>query len=209
MSAFLEEEALSDSILFNGTVDGAHDLGNTYFLATSNEQGHPQFYLGVERLYISADSFIEFEFNQDQLRLSAGAPWFIEGGRTDGDLLVRMTFTAGSLTSVDLERWEQGAFQVLEFANTSPGDGCTDRGTFVFCVGPTPLEHPAEGFEVWNAAYQIVPATAPDDFVEIGVDIAALVGAGVNYTGFLIRTAEDVAMNRFRVLGRPGQGSAP
>ena len=202
MSALLNEEILSESILFNGTVDGVHDLGNAYFLATADSQGNPQLYVAVERLYMAADTFIEFEFNQGRVHLGLGAPWMIKGGRTDGDLLVRMNFIAGLLDSVEVEQWQLGVFQAIVGTGASPGDGCTDMTTYVFCVRDTPIDHPTEGFEVWDTEYNLVERTPPDDFVEIGLDVAALLGAPVNFSGIQIRTEEDIAMNSFKVLGQ-------
>jgi hypothetical protein len=199
-SALLSAGDLSDEVIYNGAVRAAHDLGNAYVIATKGTDEHMRLYVGVERLITEDGTFIEFEFNQEEVRISSGAPWPIVGERSEGDLIVRMIFSNRILQSVEIEEWQQGGFQFVETGAGISGNSCFQQPAFMYCVGPPPIWHPDEGFEVWDENYNRLAPTYPDDFVELGIDIDLLVGPGVDFAGVLLRTPEDIALNSFRVF---------
>jgi hypothetical protein len=200
---------ISDEVIYNGAVRAAHDLGNAYVIATKGTDEHLRLYVGVERLITEDGTYIEFEFNQNPVQISAGNPWPLVGERSEGDLIVRMIFSNRILQSVEIEEWQQGGFQFVETGAGVSGNSCFQQPAFMYCVGPPPIWHPDEGFEVWDENYNRLPPTHPDDFVELGIDIDLLVGPGVDFAGVLLRTPEDIALNSFRVFEPLAQSGGP
>jgi len=209
MSALLPGPRLQDEVLYNGAVRREHDLGNGYVLATIGTDNHLRLYAGVERLVSDAVTYIEFEFNQNPVRLGGGAPWPVIGMRVEGDLLVRMAFANQALQSVGLEQWQGDGFKVLKTGAGITGDRCLQQKEFMYCTGRPPIRHSAQGFEVWDENYNPLDPTPPDSFVEVGIDIDLLVGPQVDITSVLFRTPEDIAMNNFRVFEKLAQLDEP
>lgn len=210
MSALLIGRKLSEEVLYNGAVRAEHDLGNGYVLATIGKDNHLRIYAGVERLITDAGTFVEFEFNQNRVRLSSGSPWPIVGERQQGDLLVRMIFSGRVLQSVQVEQWDQGGFRFLDTGRGISGEACMQTPKFMYCVGRPPILHPVDGFEVWDEDNIPLDPVLADDFVEVGIDVDRLAGPQTHFTSVLFRTPEDIAMNSFQVfdrlayLGMPG-----
>jgi len=200
MSALLPGLKLEDEVLYNGAVRPEHDLGNGYVLATIGADNHLRLYAGVERLVSDAVTFIEFEFNQNPVRLGGGSPWPVIGKREDGDLLVRMVFANRALQLVELEQWRQGGFMVLKTGAGITGESCRQKRDFMYCTGMPPIRHAEEGFEVWDEDFNPLDPTSADNFVEVGIDIDLLLGPQADITSVLFRTPEDIAMNNFRVF---------
>ena len=209
MSALLPGPRLQDEVLYNGAVRPEHDLGNGYVLATIGADNHLRLYAGVERLVTDAVTFIEFEFNQNPVRIGPGSPWPLVGNRVEGDLLVRMVFANRALQSVELEQWRQNGFQVLKTGAGIAGDRCLQKRDFMYCTGLPPIRHSVEGFEVWDEDYNPLDQTPPDNFVEVGIDIDLLLGQQADITSVLFRTPEDIAMNNFRVFEKLAQLDVP
>lgn len=205
MSALLSGQRLEDEVLYNGAVRPEHDLGNGYILATIGADNHLRLYAGVERLVSDVVTFIEFEFNQNPVRLGSGSPWPVIGNRVDGDLLVRMVFANRTLQSVGLEQWSQGGFKVLKTGAGIAGDSCLEKRDFMYCTGPPPIQHVVEGFEVWDEDFNPLDPTLADNFVEVGIDIDLLLGPQADITSVLFRTPEDIAMNNFQVFQKLAQ----
>jgi len=205
MSALLPGPRLQDEVLYNGAVRPEHDLGNAYVLATVGSDNHLRLYAGVERLVSDAVTFIEFEFNQNPVRIGSGSPWPLIGSRVDGDLLVRMVFANRVLQSVELEQWRQGTFEVQKTGAGIAGNSCLQKRDFMYCTGLPPIRHAEEGFEVWDEDYNPVDPTRPDNFVEVGIDVDLLIDQQADITSVLLRTPEDIAMNNFRVFERLAQ----
>jgi hypothetical protein len=179
----------------NGVVARAHDLGNGYVLARRDRGGSLQIYAGVERLDSSDDTFVEFEFNQGVVEVQQGAPWPIHGERLPGDLLARVDFTTGVFTGATLMRWDGTAYEVL--ASTGPaGNGGPD---FFVCVGAPPLAPVAA--EVWDETGEPAQVLEPRSFLEIGVNVATLLGASPEFTSIQVRTPEDIILDSFRRIG--------
>ena len=85
---------------FARQVNAAHDLGHVYFMRSTGKDDHARMYVGIERLSVPADSFIEIEFNQLPVKVGSGNPWWsLNGERIDGDLLARINLTRGQPAS--------------------------------------------------------------------------------------------------------------
>ena len=189
------------SLIDNGVVPGPDDLGNGYVLARTDNLGSLIYHVGVERLASTADTWVEFELNQGIVRVRSGAPWPIEGERRAGDLVVRVTYTAGVLARADLFVWDGFGFRAASGA-ASAGPDCTDVGpVLMFCAGPPPL-HSAQP-QAWDSQWLPVAAAPPNSFVEIGVNVAALLGSNIAYTTIQVRTPRDIILDSFRIAGTP------
>jgi len=191
------------AIVGNGVVPAAGDLGNGYVYATRDGAGNLILYGGVERLDSPGDTYVEFEFNQDVVKVNSGVPWPIYGTRTPGDILVRLSFAGGVMTRGEFGVWDGTAFQIVSSSETAemPCGGVT--GLHVFCTGPPPMETVSD--EVWDSAGTPVETRPPDSFVEFGVDVAGLVGSNVELTSILVRTPRDVILDSFRTFGHWAQ----
>ena len=208
MSVINGEAALADETVFNGTIDAPHDIANAHLMAKRDATGNLELYAGVEILSwagttTSPNTYVEFEFNQGVVRVQSGTPWPIHGDRLDGDLLVRMNFTAGGLSSVDFKQWAATSYQVINTVAVNDAESCHGAGTaYIFCTGAPVLAYPAGGHEVWDMDGNSVPSVAPDGFVEVGVDVAGLLGASMDFTSILIRTPNDIALSNFGMMGQ-------
>lgn len=204
-------DLLSDELVFNGTVDAPNDVGNVYVMASRNQTGGLQIYAGAELLSWAGTSpspstYIDFEFNQDEVRVKSGTPWPIYGNRTDGDLLVRMNFAGGALSSVGIGRWNGNGFVGL--SSTAVTQACQSAGTYVFCSGDPVVPYPVGGYDVWDMDGNAVPSVAPDGFVQVGVDVASFPSVSTNFTSIVIRTPNDIVLSSFSAIGQAAQSTA-
>jgi hypothetical protein len=179
----------------NGTVTAAHDLGNAYFWVTTDAAGSMRLHGAVERLASDVDSYVEFEFNQGVVRVTTGAPWPIRGKREEGDLLVRIDLRQGAIDSATFKRWNGDDFQTL--LNAGP-DGC-GGSMYRYCLGAPPFQSIPD--ETWDAAGHVLQPTHADRFLEIGIDLNALLGSNVEFSSIQVRTPEDAIMDSFRRIG--------
>lgn len=198
MSALLVSGRLDQEVLYNGAVSPAHDLGNIYFLVARGVSGDLRYFLAIERLFTPADSWIEIEFNQQPVLLGAGTGWWpLLGERKDGDLLVRLALAGGRLSEVEIETWQGGAYTMLDQFNGSPGKGCRGSDHFIYCGGTPPIDHSGPGFELWDTQFRPVAPIRPNDFLQVGLEPARLIGPDTIFGGVLVRTPEDIALNGF------------
>jgi hypothetical protein len=182
-------------VVDNGLVSAANDLGNGYVWARRDAGGNLQVYAGVERLDTPADTWVEFEFHQDLVQVHVGAPWPVHGSLTQGDILARVNFAAGVLSSATFMRWDGSGYQAVAAVGPE-GAGGPD---VMVCVGAPPLSPIAQ--EVWDAAGNPVQVRPPNSFIEIGFNVAALLGSNVEFTSVQVRTPEDVILDGFRHIG--------
>lgn len=182
-------------LLDNGVVAPAHDLGNGYAWVKRVAGGNRQLYAGVERFESGADTFVEFEFNQGIVEIRDGAPWPIYGERQAGDLIVRVDFAAGVLAGATVLQWDGTIYQVVASAGPEGGSGAD----FFVCVGAPPVEPVVA--EVLDTADELTQGAAPSSFVEIGVNVAAMLGSNPNFTSIQVRTPEDIILGSFRQIG--------
>ncbi|MEE8523482.1 MAG: hypothetical protein V3T72_06085, partial [Thermoanaerobaculia bacterium] len=205
MSALQGAETLAASVIYNGVVAPAHEIGNAYVYTTFDSVGQLVVYVGIERLEVAADSYVELELNQDRVRVTSGAPWPIRGQRTADDLLVRLDIVQGVVNSVAVKRWvaAAGAFETIVESGGLATSACNGEPTrFLFCSGSPPIAPPQE---VWDAAGRPLETTVPDSFVEVGVHVGNLLGGYVDFTSIQVRSPEDVVLGSFREIGYWGR----
>jgi len=204
IDAFFMEDKISDGIgldmsvlaagdmqtVDNGIVAGANDLGNGYVWARTDAGGNLQIFAGVERLDSPADTYVEFEFNQDVVKVHSGTPWPIQGGRTPGDVLVHVNFVAGALSSAVFMRWDGASYQPVAGAGPEGYNG----PDYLVCAGGTPLPPIAQ--ETWDAAGFPVQVIQPNSFVEVGLNVGPM-----EFTSVQVRTPGDVILDSFRNIG--------
>lgn len=209
MSALVTAEALSDHLVYNGTVDGSNDIGNTYVLAAQDGDGNLVLYAGIERLTTTAESYIDLEFNQDVVQVRQGDPWPLHGSRTANDILIRLNLAEGAISSVEFRRWdESGAFETIDQAGSLSHGACRGAGTrYVVCIGSPPIE--STEVELWDADGAPVGYLPPDSFVEIGINVDVLLGtAHPDFTSIQVRTPGDISLNVFKNIGLWGAAAA-
>lgn len=204
MSALMGGDTISDQFLYNGPVNAAHDLGNVYFMTSTDHEGGPRLFTAVGRLSGQESTFIEFEFNQVPLSLGSGVPWWrLKGERTEGDLSVRMNFNGGSLDLVEILEWQEDAFEVVQSLPGLYFHGCNKRPAIIYCVAtPRISEAPGEGFEVWDENFEILDPTPPDELVELAINVRELLGKQVDFSSTVIRTPQDISINTFKRVAR-------
>jgi hypothetical protein len=185
----------SDGLVYRGSAAAAHDLANAYAYSTFDSGGDLLLYAGAERLD-SGDSYIEFEFNQAHIRLGYGPPWEITGGRTTGDLLARLVFRGGGLDSVEIERWVETSPGQFNFQSVDglSGESCNaDQTICAVCNGTDVDGGPWPNFDTVGDPEII----STDRFVEIGINVGALVGLQPDYVSIQVRTPEDITFGYF------------
>jgi len=179
----------------NGVVSADDDIGNAYVYTTFDSGGNLLVYGGVERLG-SGNSYVEFEVNQVKYRLGRGGygiglPWAIDGRRTSGDVVVRITFANGAVASMSVSGWQDGGWQPLAQV---AGEGCDfDELACVIANGSVIDGGPWQSFD---------PAAEPGEisvnrFAEFGVNLGALVGFQPAFVTVQIRTPQDIAFGYF------------
>jgi hypothetical protein len=185
----LEETALTaDGRVYNGTAAAAHDIGNAYVYWTRDSAENTVLYAAAERLG-TGDSSLDFEFNQEHFRLGhggygTGVPWNVDGARSDGDVLVELSFVGGALSTLQASQWNGGAWVAL---SSVVGEGCDIAETLCAVSNGAAITGGP-----WNP--QQIDAGR---FVEIGINVGALVGAQPRYTTVRLRTPEDAAFGYF------------
>lgn len=190
----------SDDQVENATVSADHDIGNAYIYSTHDAASNLVLFAGAERLG-SGDSYLEFEFNQVHVRLGHGGfgrgePWRIVGDQAVNDLLVRLNFTGGQLGSLEAYRWVEdtpgeGAFQPI---GTVSGENCNAEGTL--CVVGNGGDIDGGPWPNFDGEGDPETVTA-DRFVEMGINVGALLGSQPDYTSIRVRTPQDIAFGYF------------
>jgi len=182
----------------NGAVMREHDLGNGYVFAKKDDSGNLQIYTGVERFNSTADTYVEFEFYQDPVGVKTGVPWPIYGDRRANDVLVRVDFVGGQISSAAFKRWDGSAYQTIVTVAADGGNEC--RGAnYQACAGSPPM--PPLLDETWDAAGVPVTIAQPDAFVEIGFNVSVLLGSNVEFSSLQVKTPQDIILDGFRHLG--------
>ncbi len=214
MSALLEGDGLVDElagdgtldeptgvadVVYNGVVGAAHDAGDAYLLVERGPGGDLLLYAGIARIASDADTYLESEFNQDNVRVRHGTPWPIHVARRDGDLRVRFNFVAGLLSVVDFERWTGESFALITSGGGIADGNCNESAGYVFCLGAPPIDGDAD--ELWDADGTPVAYAPPDSFAEVGINVNALLGQRADYTTVQIRTPEDISLGSVAVNG--------
>ena len=191
-----ESTALTvDGKIYNGTVASDHDIGNAYTYLTTDSLGNVVVYAGVERLG-GGDSQLEIELNQDHFRLGhggfgVGAPWEVLGTRIAGDVRVTLVFAAGALASVALEEWDGNGWLSID---TLTGESCNLGETFCAVCNAAEVDGgPWQNHDTTGDPEQI----GANKFVEVGVNVGALLAGPPDFTTVWLRTPEDAALGHF------------
>jgi hypothetical protein len=185
----------SDGLVYRGTAAASHDIGNAYVYSTFDSAGDLVVYAGAERLG-SGDSFLEIELNQGHIRLGHGPPWRVVGERAVGDVLARLTFQGGGISSLVIQTWTevepgQYAYETIE---SVVGESCNTAGTVcVVSNGTTVDGGPWSNFDTVGDP-EIISAAR---FVELGVNVGALLDWQPDYMSIQIRSPEDVTFGYF------------
>jgi hypothetical protein len=191
-----------NGLVFNGAVTSAHDLGNTYAYATRDTMGNLIIAAAVERLTSAENTFVEFEFNQGVVGVTSGTPWPIVGSRTANDLLVRLNFSAGNISSVDLMKWAGSSFITIYSAPAPAQTGCfVVSADCDFCNGSPISGLPATNTDIWDSSYQVVQVPNPNGFAQISINAGNLLGPGAEFTSIVVRTPEDIVLGSFQTMG--------
>lgn len=187
-----ESTALAaDGRIYNGTVASDHDIGNAYTYLTTDSVGNVVVYVGVERLG-GGDSQLEIELNQDHFRLGhggfgTGVPWEVLGTRISGDVRITLIFAAGALGSVTLERWDGSGWASVDALT---GESCNLGETLCAVCNSSEVDGgPWPNYDLTDDPEQI----GANKFVEIGVNVGALLGGPPDFTTVWLRTPEDAA----------------
>lgn len=212
MSALSDADRLDETIVFNGTVLTPHDVGNAFVLATTDgqEPANLVLYGAVERLASETDStFVEFEFTQQPVQ-ALGPNIRLRGGRTVGDLLVRLNLSTGVLSAVELLRWAPAAgYEAVAAITMTAGSDCSGDGQIHLACDPylaTGERNYASQFEPWSdyprdLADMPVTVGAPNSLLAFGVNVGRLLGVSPDYSSIIVRTPEDIILDNFRNIG--------
>jgi len=179
----------------NGVASADNDIGNAYVYTTTDSVGNLVMYGGLERLG-GGDSYVEFEFNHDHYRLGrggygSGVPWEILGNRSDGDVLVRISFVGGVVASMTVDAWIDGSWQAL---TNVTDEGCdVDEQACVIANGDPIDGGPWPNFDPGDNPEEI----AVDHFVEFGLNVGGLLGFQPDFVTAQIRTPQDIAFGYF------------
>lgn len=192
MGSGFEGSALyPDGRVYNSTVPADDDIGNAYVYSTLDATGNVVLYVGAERLG-DGDSYLEFEFDQDHLRLGRGGygvgmPWEIQGERRVGDLRAKVWFAGGALSSASVAVWDGEAW--IGFASLD-GEGCDGSESFCAVLNASPVDGgPWTNFDS-GPDPELISAQR---FVELGINVGALLGSQPAFTTVCVRTPADIA----------------
>ena len=191
--------------VFNDTVSAPHDIGNGYVFATRDPSQRLVIFAGVERLTSPEDTFVEFEFNQDVVCVRSGNPWPVHGARKLNDLLIRMDFTAGVLSSVEFRRWDGSRYTLIVSSVPPESEGCFGNGMtdlYAYCSGSPVQGLPQTNADIWDLNFIPVQVPNPDSFVQVSVNVGSVIGSNVALTSIVIRSPEDISFGSFRAMGR-------
>jgi hypothetical protein len=191
--------------VFNDTVSAGHDLGNGYVYVTKDASKRLVIFAAVERLTSPEDTYVEFEFNQDIVCVRSGNPWPVHGTRTLNDLLIRMNFTAGNLSSVEFRRWDGSEYTLSASSVPSTPEGCFGNGMtdlYAYCSGSPIQGLPLTNSDIWDLNFLPVQVPNPDSFVQVSINVGSVIGSNVAFTSIVMRSPDDISFGSFRAMGR-------
>ncbi|MGH9876836.1 MAG: hypothetical protein ACRD5H_04305, partial [Nitrososphaerales archaeon] len=170
-----------------GNVPAKDDLVNVYAYATLNaSNNHLVIYAGFERLDPSGDSHIDLEFLQDNIELDEAIPCNDPGsdptpcsftgsttnGRTPGDIVVSMDFTAGGgIGELSIREWTGTEYVLVEPALTTEGCDSNDEAC-AFNNGASINGGPWPNLNRHGATITNIPQNG---FTEFGIDLTGLI----------------------------------
>ena len=148
------------------------EIANAYAaLFLNSADNHVILYAGAERDNNNGNSFMGFWIFKSAVGCSS--PGTFSGAHTDGDILVLSNFTGGGTHPlVEVYEWDNGALSLI------------DSGNFCHAAGPNDDvcgEVNAQPFQTTWASHN-TPANplAPNEFLEIGLDLTSALSLGTN-----------------------------
>jgi hypothetical protein len=190
-------------------VDPADDLGNLYAYSAFNSELDAVIYVGAERLS-TADGDIIFQLGRNPASLAENGQ--ILSQRTVGDLEIWASYSAGTLSYVEIRSWqaldaENGIYGWLTVENlpanpSQTAEQCNRLGTL--CAVCNGVSVAAGEWPTFDSIGSQVGSLVPDSFLEIGVNLTALLGQHTfenyydsRYTSLEVFTATDYASGSF------------
>lgn len=181
------------TLVHRSTVAPDDDIGNAYVYSTLTTSGDLLLYAAAERL-ADGSATIELEFNQQHIRLGHGPPWQITGARSVGDVLLRLTFTNGVLTSTRVGKWVGGGSVTFQTVAVLSGQGCNTAETVCSVVNAGDIAAGPWGSFDPDGGPSTVGAGR---FFEIGLNVTSLTGSTPSLTTIRVRTLTDIAFGYF------------
>lgn len=174
----------------NGVASAGADIGNVYFFGTRDSSGNNVVFLGIERLS-GADGAVEFEIGQNAVGLGHGGyghgvPWKVEGERADGDVLLRLSFAGGQLAAATAGIRSEGSWHAI---SGTTGEGC-DAAELLCALS----NRESIGRGPWPSVDGGSGEIGAGLFVEVGINVGALLGTQMQERSLRVRTSEDVAL---------------
>ncbi len=196
--------AAGHGLFNNGIAESDHDLSNAYFYETTNASGEAHLFIAFERL-ATGDSKVWFELNQDRQSMGRGGytknvPWTVDGERTVGDLGVALEFSASHIAGVLVQAWDGSSWRTLTELG---GEGCGDGDNFCIATNVAAIEGGpwhvkgngnaggGKGKGKGNANKGDLEAQT---FIEMGVNLGALLGANPEYATAQAWTPQDMML---------------
>jgi hypothetical protein len=194
----LDPTALVAEGIGEAIVGFAHDIGNAYAYTAFNGDLDSVLYIGAERLASASGipSFMLFEFNQ------------VGGAPSIGDIRVRADFD-GYLRSIEIAHFEQVgmedeepifdwvAVEAIPVNPEDPAEQCNLGGTA--CAVCNGITVDGGSWSNFDENGQETTTLAPDTFLEVGLNLSQLVGAGLDlrFDEMQIVTPEDYVNGGF------------
>jgi hypothetical protein len=152
-----------------GSASSKTDINNVLLHITTDANGHSWLIIAADRASTSGDSYIDFEFLQNNLTINSDGSFSSagpNGGRTLNDLLLSLAFTSGgSVADFFAWRWQANGTSGYTYTDAT-GSLPTNR---VF-VAASPA-NTAVPFGAFGAT-----TYAANQFAEAAVDLTALLG---------------------------------
>ncbi|TAL02763.1 MAG: hypothetical protein EPO07_06990, partial [Verrucomicrobia bacterium] len=157
------------------------DINNALLHLTTDTNGHTWAVVAADRYSVSGDSYIDFEFLQSPLTLTATNTFSsagTNGGRTSGDLLFSLAFIGGGSTPDFLAyRWQTNGLGGFDYADAT---AMLSTGRFFMAVNSNTISVPYGAFGVTTYA--------PNAFAEAAIDLTALLGSFDQCASFGFKT---------------------
>jgi hypothetical protein len=165
----------------SANVNSKVDIMNAYSTAFTAANGHQILYFGLERNTNTGDGNVGFWFLQNQVGCdSNGGTASFTGNHSDGDLLIVSAFTnGGSVSTIDVYRWNGGANGSLGTTSVAHGVDCKNTlGQDAACATVNGSSNGTNGtiatpWTTANAKDGVGHSLRTSEFFEGGLDLTA------------------------------------
>lgn len=185
-----------------GVIAAEYDVKRSYFYVEPDDGGSDVYYVGIERASAGGDGSIEIEFNQRLHRLGHGRPWQLRGKRSADDFLARVDIVAGAVSAVTLQRANRDPVDgslSWETVASLAGEGCDG---FALCLSTNAATIAGGG--PWSGYDESNPEAPgpgedlpPGTFLELSVNLGAVLGQNIGFASACVITPMDVAFAYF------------